>query len=177
MLIKAYLIFFIFTYKYTQSMRNFCIVLLAGTFLISCKNTPSTEAANATPAADTLSRSGCFLHALNKDSTFLQISLQNGKATGKFYWLPDQKDRANGVLEGTYAGDTIRVNYHYMIEGSIQDEEKVFVWERDSISVLYGPLVVSGAKITLQKDKPLQVAIRMGKADCAALQIPEFVSK
>lgn len=158
-------------------MRNFFIVLLAGTFLFGCQNTTSTEVAQPAPAADTLIRSGCFLHALNKDSTFLQISLQNGKATGKFYWLPDQKDRANGVLDGTYSGDTIRVNYHYMIEGSYQDEEKVFVWERDSISVLYGPLVVSGTKMTLQKDKPLQVAIRMGKADCAALQIPAFISK
>ena len=158
-------------------MRFIFIYLIAGTLLFAC-NTGNPKNSNQNNAsADFNNRSGCFLHALNKDSTFLQISLQNGKASGKFYWLPDQKDRANGVLEGTYSGDTIRANYHYMIEGFVQDEEKVFVWERDSISVLYGPLVVSGTKITLQKDKPLQVAMRMGKADCATFQIPAVTFK
>jgi len=35
-------------------------------------------------------------------------------------------------------------------------------------------LDVNGNKMTLQKDKPLQVAIRMSKVDCTSFQIPEF---
>jgi hypothetical protein len=61
-----------------------------------------------------------------------------------------------------------------MIEGSKQEEEKIFVWGKDSVSVLFAPLDVNGTKMTLQKDKPLQVAIRMSKVDCASFQIPEF---
>lgn len=158
-------------------MRINFFYLIMGTLLFGCNSRVANDSALNDSPADEKNRSGCFLHTSNKDSTFLQISLQNGNASGKFYWLPDQKDRANGVLEGSYTGDTIRVNYHYMIEGTIQDEEKVFVWERDSISVLYGTILVSGTKISLQKDKPLQVAIRMGKVDCGSFQIPDFTSK
>ena len=61
-----------------------------------------------------------------------------------------------------------------MIEGMLQEEEKVFVWGKDSVSVLFAPLDVNGNKMTLQKDKPLQVAIRMSKVDCTSFQIPEF---
>jgi hypothetical protein len=154
--------------------QKLCFAGLAIIIMAAC-NTTSTESFPATITnADTSKRTGCFLHALNKDSTFLELTLQNGKAIGKFYWLPDQKDRANGVLDGTYSGDTIRANYTYMIEGSKQEEEKIFVWGKDSVSVLFAPLDVNGTKMTLQKDKPLQVAIRMSKVDCASFQIPEF---
>jgi len=151
-----------------------CIAAVTMIIIAACNN-PTTQSASATNSnVDSSARSGCFSHALNKDSTFLELTLQNGKAAGKFYWLPDQKDRANGILEGSYVGDTVRVNYTYMIEGSMQEEEKVFVWGKDSLSVLFAPLDVNGTKMTLQKDKPLQVAIRMSKVDCASFQIPEF---
>jgi hypothetical protein len=156
-------------------MRIILCISAVTIIIIAACNNPTTQSASATISnGDTSARRGCFLHALNKDSTFLELTLQNGKAAGKFYWLPDQKDRANGVLEGTYTGDTVRVNYTYMIEGSMQEEEKVFVWGKDSVSVLFALLDVNGTKMTLQKDKPLQVAIRMSKVDCASFQIPEF---
>jgi len=151
-----------------------CIAAVTMIIIAGCKN-PTTQSDTVTISnVDTSARSGCFLHTLHKDSTFLELTLQNGKATGKFYWLPDQKDRANGILEGSYVGDTVRVNYTYMIEGMLQEEEKVFVFGKDTVSVLFAPLDVSGTKMTLQKDKPLQVAIRMSKVDCASFQIPEF---
>lgn len=156
-------------------MRKMLLIAGVAIIIIAACNNPTTEFILPTISnADTTVRSGCFLHALNKDSTFLELTLQNGKAIGKFYWLPDQKDRANGVLEGSYAGDTVRVNYTYMIEGMLQEEEKVFVWGKDSVSVLFAPLDVNGTKMTLQKDKPLQVAIQMGRVDWGSFQIPEF---
>lgn len=156
-------------------IRLIMVIVLSGCCLMSCTEQPniSTETA-VTASVDTTERDGCFLHALNKDSTFLQLTLQQGKATGKFFWLPDQKDRANGMLEGTYQGDTIRVKYTYMIEGMIQEEDKIMVWQRDSISVLYGPLEAVGNKFRIKDEKNLQVAIRMGRTDCASLQFPEF---
>ena len=143
-------------------------------FLAACSEKPATAESPSTVSVDSTPLGGCFLHALNKDSTFLQLSLENGKASGKFYWLPDQKDRANGVLEGAYQGDTIRVKYTYMIEGMVQEEDKIMVLERDSISVLYAPLEVKDNKFTIKDEKELKVAIRMGRADCATMQFPEF---
>jgi hypothetical protein len=156
-------------------MRRFinCITLVIFS-LTACKQEPSSNDNTAITPVDSTSRGGCFLHALNKDSTFLELNLANGQATGKFFWLPDQKDRANGVLEGTYQGDTIRVKYTYMIEGNLQEEDKILVLERDSISVLYGPLEVQGNKFTIKDETNLKVAIRMGRADCATFQIPAF---
>jgi len=141
---------------------------------ISCSEKPAATDTSLTVTVDSTPSGGCFLHALNKDSTFLQLSLENGKASGKFFWLPDQKDRANGILEGTYLGDTIRVKYTYMIEGMIQEEDKIMVLERDSISVLYAPLEIKDNNFTIKDEKELKVAIRMGRADCANMQFPEF---
>ncbi|MFN4975223.1 MAG: hypothetical protein ACK5GV_08270 [Bacteroidota bacterium] len=156
-------------------LRIIIASVLAGCCLFSCTEQPKTSTeTTVTASVDSTDLDGCFLHALNKDSTFLQLTLKQGKATGKFFWLPDQKDRANGILEGTYQGDTIRVKYTYMIEGMIQEEDKIMVLQRDSISVLYGPLEAQGNKFTLKDEKNLQVAIRMGRADCASMQFPEF---
>lgn len=142
--------------------------------MVACSEKPAATDTSLTVTVDSTPSGGCFLHALNKDSTFLQLSFENGKANGKFFWLPDQKDRANGVLEGTYQGDTIRVKYTYMIEGMVQEEDKILVLERDSISVLYAPLEVKDNKLTIKDEKELKVAIRMGRADCATMQFPEF---
>ena len=67
---------------------------IAGMVMITMAacNNPTIEFVLPTISnADTSVRAGCFLHTLNKDSTFLELTLHNGKATGKFYWLPDQK--------------------------------------------------------------------------------------
>lgn len=148
------------------------IILLAG-----CKQKPTSNDSSPIAVADSTAKGGCFLHALNKDSTFLELNLANGQATGKLFWLPDQKDRANGILEGTYQGDTIRVKYTYMIEGNMQEEDKILVLERDSVSVLYGPLDVQGNKFTIKDESNLRVAIRMGRAECASFRIPEFIKE
>lgn len=155
-------------------IRAIACIALSAFFLVACSEKPAAVDNASTVTVDSTPAGGCFLHALNKDSTFLQLSFENGKATGKFFWLPDQKDRANGVLEGTYQGDTIRVKYTYMIEGMVQEEDKIMVLERDSISVLYAPLEVNDNKLTIKDEKELKVAIRMGRADCATMQFPEF---
>lgn len=142
--------------------------------MVAFSEKPAATDTSLTVTFESTPSGGCFLHALNKDSTFLQLSFENGKASGKFFWLPDQKDRANGVLEGTYQGDTIRVKYTYMIEWMMQEEDKILVLERDSISVLYAPLEIKDNKFTIKDEKELKVAIRMGRADCATMQFPGF---
>lgn len=155
-------------------IRTITFLALISFCMVACSEKPAATDTSLTVTVDSTPSGGCFLHALNKDSTFLQLSFENGKASGKFFWLPDQKDRANGVLEGTYQGDTIRVKYTYMIEGMVQEEDKIMVLERDSISVLYAPLEVKDNKFTIKDEKELKVAIRMGRADCATMQFPEF---
>ncbi len=155
-------------------MRFIACLSILGFCSNSCSEKPATLDNSQTVMFDSTFSGGCFLHALNKDSTFLQLSLENGKAIGKLFWQPDQKDRANGVLNGSYQGDTIRVKYTYMIEGMMQEEDKIMVLERDSISVLYAPLEVRDNHFSTKDEKELKVAIRMGRADCATMQFPEF---
>jgi hypothetical protein len=64
------------------------MLLFAGVVIITMAacNNPTTKLILPTISnADTSVRAGCFLHTLNKDSTFLELTLHNGKATGKFY--------------------------------------------------------------------------------------------
>lgn len=72
---------------------------------------------NNAAATDT---SRCFLLTEgkdNKDTTTVELAIKNGKVTGQMIWLPYQKDKRTGALEGTIKDDSIRAVWSFMQEG------------------------------------------------------------
>jgi hypothetical protein len=157
-------------------MKNVFTLLLL-TALIACnsetkKATPTAASttekkveAPAPVAVPTIDAS-CFVHALKKDSTFVQLVITGDNVTGKMTWQPYQKDGARGTLKGKKVGDVITVDYDYMIEGNQQMEEKVFILRGDSLLVKSGELTDKNGKLVLKNLAKATVRQTLVKADC-----------
>ena len=112
------------------------IVLLA-----SCNNKPSTETKTDTTAnpssakvvALTPNGKHCFLKAENKDTTTVNLDIDNNKVIGTMVWQPYQKDGAKGTIIGILTDGIISGEYAYMIEGNNQTEQVKFRVEKDKL--------------------------------------------
>lgn len=149
-------------------MKNIWYSLVASLILISCyapiENTTS-------PGGEIMETSfdgkHCFLETLPHkpfvgdagdtihfvDSTVIQLEIAGEKVTGIFNWMPAEKDQAHGTLEGTIKDDVIRVLYSYSIEGSEQQEEKIFQLRKDAIAIKTGELEEDDKGILRLKDE------------------------
>lgn len=81
------------------------------------KPTDSTLVKNNAAATDT---SRCFLLTEgknNQDTTTVELAIKKGKVTGQMIWLPYQKDKRKGTLEGVIKDDSIHAVWSFMQEG------------------------------------------------------------
>jgi hypothetical protein len=128
-------------------MKNLIYFLCFGCFLIACNPTPSVETETTVennvievPRLTSMEGKHCFLETLKHkdvaiidgdtiqfvDSTIVNLEISGNKVTGRMDWIPAEKDSGRGTLEGTIDGNTVTVLYSYTIEGSDQQEEKMF---------------------------------------------------
>ena len=83
----------------------------------------------------------CFLLVENKvDTTKVSLTLAGNLVKGEMAWMPYEKDGAIGTLKGTRAGDTLKLIYDYVIEGSTEQEEKWFLLKGNVLSAGKGEL-------------------------------------
>jgi len=116
--------------------------------IVSCQNQSkkeNTSVDQSQTSQDSLSlNSGqfCFLHAENKDTTFISLTIDGIKVSGTMTWQPYEKDGAVGELSGikTMTGE-LELVYAYVIEGSSQTETKVMKIEGDRLFVKVGELL------------------------------------
>lgn len=113
----------------------------------------------------------CYLLALNKDSTIISLTIDKlGNVTGKMHWKPYQKDGAVGNLSGKKSNDTIIALFDYIIEGSKQLEEKVFVLSDDKLIELIGQLDDKSGILTIKDLKKATVRSTLTSVDCGMLK-------
>ena len=146
----------------------------SSTSSVSAASTPQARAPQTSPA-DALPTTHCFSLTENKDTVSAQITVgKDNKVTGKLYWNPYQKDSAYGVLSGVKSNDTITALYNYMIEGSKQAEEKVFVVRPGSLDILSGPLDDKNGVMVIKDITAAKVSHSLLHTDCGALKFPSF---
>ncbi|GGG64957.1 hypothetical protein [Epilithonimonas arachidiradicis] len=78
----------------------------------------------------------CYLNVLAKDSMILSYKIVNGQVSGKLAYKNFEKDSSTGDVSGTVAGDTLKLNYKYMSEGTTSEREVYFL--QDSGVLLEG---------------------------------------
>lgn len=108
----------------------------------------------------------CFLEAIGKDSTIVNIAIQGDSVTGEMKWQPYEKDGAVGILKGKISGQTITADYVYTIEGSEQVEEKIFVLYEDKMIEKRGPLEDKNGKLVLKDPTKTTDGAILKKVDC-----------
>jgi len=135
----------------------------------STETTTETTTANAdtvatatAPTVETL----CFEEKVGKDLTTVTLTIEGNKVTGKMEWLPWEKDQARGTLLGEKKGNEIVADYEYMIEGSNQLEEKVFVLEGDKLLVKSGELEDKNGKLVMKNPSKATIGQTLVKVTC-----------
>jgi len=124
-------------------MKQGILIFLCYTALFACnskptltENTTTSKPAVVGSSVDTL----CYLKTEGPDSTKVRLILNGDKVTGNMDWLPSEKDGAIGTLAGKRSGDTIYVDYNFVIEGDNEIESKIFVLKGDKLVELSGEL-------------------------------------
>lgn len=112
-------------------MKYLNIIFAATIFMAACSpGHPKTENKDGDQPADSslvksninaaTDTSRCFLLTEgndNKDTTTIELAIKNGKVTGQMIWLPYEKDKRKGTLEGVIKDDSIAAVWSFMQEG------------------------------------------------------------
>lgn len=154
-------------------MKKIYILLALAVF--SCKSSDDTKTIDSTIAsadsvatATSTADSGayCFMEAIGKDTTIVTFSVLDGKVEGEMRWLPYEKDGAVGTIKGTISGETITVDYDYVIEGSQQVEEKIFVLQGDKLLEKSGELEDKNGKLVMKDPAKATIGATLTKVNC-----------
>ncbi|SOD78592.1 hypothetical protein [Spirosoma fluviale] len=129
--------------------------------LASCQSRPSEQSTNESSqtrpdeqtttsmAPDTL----CFQQVINRDTTSLQLVINNNLATGYLDNKPFEKDRAGGGFQGTINNNTIQADWQRSGEGTTQIYPLDFKMNGDTISWYEGERVEKAGKWVLKEPK------------------------
>ncbi|MBP6623633.1 MAG: hypothetical protein KA198_00585 [Chitinophagaceae bacterium] len=110
-------------------------------FLISCEDTKKETTPETTTTKETIEES-CFLMAKNRDTTTVNLKIENNQVSGSMEWLPYEKDGAHGTLAGTKnPNGEMNLIYTYTIEGSNQTSEEIMKIENNQLLVKKGELI------------------------------------
>ncbi|WP_134088153.1 hypothetical protein [Olivibacter sp. XZL3] len=124
-------------------IKTSLLSLIAVGFLSACrqgspdkKSTESRSQADAIEDTPTNPHETCYLRLegpSSQDSTFVTLSIVNDTVTGKYNWIPFEKDRRTGRLSGIKRGDTIDVVWHFTQEGMQDTLHTVFLLQGDQL--------------------------------------------
>ena len=157
---------------FMKRIAFYCSFILA---LSACQSkNAETQTTNSTAAnADTVATATapetetlCFEEKVGKDLTTVRLTIEGNKVTGSMEWLPYEKDQARGTLLGEKKGNEIVADYEYMIEGSNQLEEKIFVLEGDKLLVKSGELEDKNGKLFIKDRSKATIGQTLVKVAC-----------
>ncbi|HEY0975891.1 MAG TPA: hypothetical protein VGE21_00360 [Flavobacteriales bacterium] len=126
-------------------MRLLFIAALAA-ILFACQG-PAPPSAPGTAAPTEPTRERCFLSVTRSadgsiaDSLRMRLSFRGDRAEGTYEWLPQEKDRMVGTLQGSLRNDTLTAVYTYQAEGVRSREQRLFLLKAGEAVVLSGEMV------------------------------------
>lgn len=123
-------------------------------------STGTTTAARATQP-DTL----CFRQVVGRDSTTLRLVMQDSTVTGELKVLPFEKDRAQGLIQGTLHNNRIVADWQRSGEGITQVYEVVFILKGDAVTWHEGERIEKQGKWVLANPEQGYAYVLM-KTDC-----------
>ena len=152
------------------NLFRLCACLILAIAFVACqpKAKPSTEEETSTEGEFTVEDgTTCYLFTEGQDSTYLTLTVEGTKVTGYMAWEPWEKDGARGDLSGTLDGNKVTADWDYVIEGSEQAEEKIFVIEADAVGEMNGELTEGpGGKLVLKDPANAKIGTYFGKVEC-----------
>lgn len=164
----------------SASIRKTSLLLLfVLDFLSACRQAPPDKKspqnhsqADAIEGIPPSSNETCYLRLegplSSHDSTFVTLSVANDTVTGKYDWIPFEKDGRIGRLSGIKRGDTIDVVWHYNQEGTQDTLHTMFLLQGDQLRQRpYRVNAQTGRQFT---DDQSDFSISYKKIDCIMSQ-------
>ena len=134
-------------------MRYFLPLGLLILVLSSCgdgsrrSETTENQADSTVASTDTV----CYRQVVGRDTTLLRLVIQGTDVTGELVILPDEKDRARGLLKGTLTNNQIRADWQRSGEGVTQPHEITFTLTSDAITWHEGERVEKDGRWVLKE--------------------------
>jgi hypothetical protein len=124
--------------------------------LFSCKKAeePVVEN-NPKPEVQEVAKQECYEYAKNKDTIQLQLSIDDTSVSGKMTYKLFEKDKNEGVIEGTMSGDTLFADYKFMSEGVESFRQVAFLKKNGTFTEGYGEVTEIDGKIVFKDKKTL----------------------
>ena len=125
--------------------------------LFSCKKAeePVVED-NPMPEVQEIAKQECYEYAKNKDTIQLQLSIDNTSVSGKMTYKLFEKDKNEGVIEGTMSGDTLFADYKFMSEGVESFRQVAFLKKNGTIVEGNGEVEEKEGKVVFKDKKALK---------------------
>lgn len=145
-------------------------------FLFACtNNAPTTSTTNLDSAgksntlhttgdntvvtgAQPVMLNGCYQMTSNKDTAYLQLTVQDTTVTGKLTYLFYQKDHNQGTISGILRNNNIYAAYTYSSEGTTSVREVAFQIQDTVLVEGFGPVYQKGKEVLFRDKAKLQFA-------------------
>jgi hypothetical protein len=96
----------------------------------------------------------------------VKLTIIGNDVSGTLRWLPSEKDKMVGTLDGTLQNDTITAVYSYQAEGTDAREEKILRLTPDSLFIQHGELVDQNGTWVLKNKRTAQFTEAAVKTAC-----------
>jgi len=112
-------------------MKTIIASIFLAVLVISCENKKeqiptTTELPNGNPEIVELT-SYCYLFTNGKDSIRLSYTQENDEVDGWMNYDFFEKDASIGEIDGKFFGDTLKLEYEFMSEGMISEQQVYFL--------------------------------------------------
>jgi hypothetical protein len=146
-----------------KSVSLFCgsMLLLAACGKTTEKRGPVSDALDASAAQER-----CFRQITGHDSLLVHLTIVGNDVTGTLRWLPAEKDKMVGTLNGVLQDDTITAVYSYQAEGTNAREEKILRLTADSLFIKHGELIDQNGTWVLKDKLAAQFTEAVASVDC-----------
>ena len=138
---------------YMQIEKNYKLALIAFlmTLIISCNSSPTQNSAINIKRSETDSTFNiCYSSVVKKDTVLLNALMFGDSIKGSLGYKLYEKDQNNGSVLGKMYGDTLRMMYTYISEGTESIREVVFLKKDTLLIEGFGDLKKTNEKVIFE---------------------------
>lgn len=136
-----------------KNLLAYPVIISAFALLASCGNTNKT--ANQQQAEVKPENMKCYQAIDGADTARLKLGTVKDKVMGELSFNFKEKQNTSGIIEGSYHGDTLFVDYSYKINGSNFKNPLVFLKEDSTFYQGYGTIITYLGRTSFDKKVPI----------------------
>lgn len=160
-------------------MKKLIFVGIVNLLMISCEKkesvnkepniSDSIKIETAQQPIDTLgAKSFCFMKVIGKDTVAASFDDNLGTITGKLAYKNNEKDSSKGDISGFKSGDTLKLTYEFVSEGTASKRDIFFLQKNNLLYEGIGELKDNGVQMVYTDEKKISYPEnqKFEQADC-----------